>query len=232
MIINTRPEKLSRDLNYLAKSIDIELTNIPLTEVKIKDFLTQDEIELLKKISTFEGIVFTSSSACKYGIKKIQDFMEIDDLRSSIYAIGPATKKELAEHGLESFLPKEFNSKGIYKMLQDHRVDNILLVCGTNNEAILEEYFNRKIPKLEAYDVIPLKFNIAKLRVIPKASSLLIFNLATFKLIEDEVEDLSKKNFTWICASQRIGDYIRNRKAGTVVVSATPSNEDMLKSFI
>jgi hypothetical protein len=59
MIINTRPEKLSRDLNYLAKSIDIELTNIPLTEVKIKDFLTQDEIELLKKISTFEGIVFT-----------------------------------------------------------------------------------------------------------------------------------------------------------------------------
>ena len=117
-------------------------------------------------------------------------------------------------------------------MLQDHRIDNILLVCGTNNEAILEEYFNRKIPKLEAYDVIPLKFNIAKLRVIPKASSLLIFNLATFKLIEDEVEDLSKKNFTWICASQRIGEYIENRKAGTVVVSATPSNEDMLKSCI
>lgn len=230
MIINTRPEKLSRNLNYLAKSIDIELINIPLTEVQIKDFLTHDEIEILKKITTYDGIVFTSSSACKYGIKKIQDFMEIDNLQSSIYAIGPATQKELAEHGLESFLPKEFNSQGIYEMLQNHKVDNILLVCGTNNESILEDYFNRKIPKLEAYNVIPLKFNIAKLRNIPKASRVLIFNLATFKLIEDEVEDLSNKNFTWICASQRIGDYINKTNAGNVIVSATPSNEDMLKS--
>ena len=109
MIVNTRPEKLSRDLNYFAQSNQIELTNIPLTEISIREALSQEEIEHLTKIELFDGIVFTSSSACKYGLRKIQDFMEIADIKSSIFAIGPATKNELNEHGLEAFMPEEYN---------------------------------------------------------------------------------------------------------------------------
>ena len=228
MIVNTRPEKLSRDLNYFAQSNQIELTNIPLTEISIREALSQEEIEHLTKIESFDGIVFTSSSACKYGLRKIQDFMEIADIKSSIFAIGPATKNELKEHGLEAFMPEEFNSKGMFELLTKHGMKNILLVCGTNNENLLERHFNKILPKLEAYNMNPLEYNIGKLKSLPKNSMLLIFNLATFKLIEQNFENLNDRNFVWICASQRIADYVDSKKCGKTLVAKSPTYEDML----
>ena len=228
MIVNTRPEKLSRDLNYFAQSKQIELMNIPLTEISIREALSQEEIEHLTKIESFDGIVFTSSSACKYGLRKIQDFMEIADIKSSIFAIGPATKNELKEHGLEAFMPKEFNSKGMFELLTKHGMKNILLVCGTNNENLLERHFNKILPKLEAYNMNPLEYNIGKLKSLPKNSVLLIFNLATFKLIEQNFENLNDRNFVWICASQRIADYVDSKKYGKTLVAKSPTYEDML----
>ena len=228
MIVNTRPEKLSRDLNYFAQSNQIELTNIPLTKISIREALSQEEIEHLTKIESFDGIVFTSSSACKYGLRKIQDFMEIAEIKSSIFAIGPATKTELKEHGLEAFMPAEFNSKGMFELLMKHEIKNILLVCGTNNENLLENHFNQALPKLEAYNVKPLEYNIGKLKSLPKKSVLLIFNLATFKLIEQNFENLSEKNFVWICASQRIADYVESMKCGKTIIAKSPTYEDML----
>ena len=228
MIVNTRPEKLSRDLNYFAQSNQIELTNIPLTEISIREALSQEEIEHLTKIESFDGIVFTSSSACKYGLRKIQDFMEIADIKSSIFAIGPATKNELKEHGLESFMPEEFNSKGMFELLTKHGMKNILLVCGTNNENLLERHFNKILPKLEAYNMNPLEYNIGKLKSLPKNSVLLIFNLATFKLIEQNFENLNDRNFVWICSSQRIADYVDSKKCGKTLVAKSPTYEDML----
>jgi len=228
MIVNTRPEKLSRDLNYFAQSNQIELTNIPLTEISIREALSQEEIEHLTKIESFDGIVFTSSSACKYGLRKIQDFMEIADIKSSIFAIGPATKNELKEHGLEAFMPEEFNSKGMFELLMKHGMKNILLVCGTNNENLLERHFKKALPKLEAYNVNPLEYNIGKLKSLPKNSVLLIFNLATFKLIEESFENLSDSNFVWICASQRIADYVDSKQCGKTLIAKSPTYEDML----
>ena len=228
MIVNTRPEKLSRDLNYFAQSNQIELTNIPLTEISIRKSLSQEEIEHLTKIESFDGIVFTSSSACKYGLRKIQDFMEIADIKSSIFAIGPATKNELKEHGLEAFMPEEFNSKGMFELLTKHGMKKILLVCGTNNENLLERHFNKILPKLEAYNMNPLEYNIGKLKSLPKNSVLLIFNLATFKLIEQNFENLNDRNFVWICASQRIADYVDSKKCGKTLVAKSPTYEDML----
>ena len=229
MIVNTRPEKLSRDLNYFAQSNQIELTNIPLTEISIRKSLSQEEIEHLTKIELFDGIVFTSSSACKYGLRKIQDFMEIAEIKSSIFAIGPATKNELKEHGLEAFMPEEYNSKGMFELLMKHEMKNILLVCGTNNENLLEDHFNQILPKLEAYNVNPLEYNIGKLKSLPKKSVFLIFNLVTFKLIEQNFESLSERNFIWICASQRIADYVDTLKCGKTFIAKSPTYEDMLK---
>ena len=229
MIVNTRPEKLSRDLNYFAQSNQIELTNIPLTEISIREALSQEEIEHLTKIELFDGIVFTSSSACKYGLRKIQDFMEIAEIKSSIFAIGPATKNELKEHGLEAFMPEEYNSKGMFELLMKHEMKNILLVCGTNNENLLEDHFNQILPKLEAYNVNPLEYNIGKLKSLPKKSVFLIFNLATFKLIEQNFENLRERNFIWICASQRIADYVDTLKCGKTFIAKSPTYEDMLK---
>ena len=184
--------------------------------------------EYLTKIESFDGIVFTSSSACKYGLRKIQDFMEIADIKSSIFAIGPATKNELKEHGLEAFMPEEFNSKGMFELLTKHGMKNILLVCGTNNENLLERHFNKILPKLEAYNMNPLEYNIGKLKSLPKNSVLLIFNLATFKLIEQNFENLNDRNFVWICASQRIADYVDSKKCGKTLVAKSPTYEDML----
>ena len=228
MIVNTRPEKLSRDLNYFAQSNQIELMNIPLTEISIREALSQEEIEHLTKIESFDGIVFTSSSACKYGLRKIQDFMEIADIKSSIFAIGPATKNELKEHGLEAFMPEEFNSKAMFELLTKHGMKNILLVCGTNNENLLEDHFKKVLPKLEAYNVNPLEYNIGKLKSLPKNSVLLIFNLATFKLIEESFENLSDSHFIWICASQRIADYVDSKQCGKTLIAKSPTYEDML----
>ena len=228
MIVNTRPEKLSRDLNYFAQSNQIELMNIPLTEISIREALSQEEIEHLTKIESFDGIVFTSSSACKYGLRKIQDFMEIADIKSSIFAIGPATKNELKEHGLEAFMPEEFNSKAMFELLMKHEMKNILLVCGTNNENLLEGHFKKVLPKIEAYNVNPLEYNIGKLKSLPKNSVLLIFNLATFKLIEESFENLSDSNFVWICASQRIADYVDSKKCGKTLVAKSPTMSFLL----
>ncbi|MEK9650151.1 MAG: uroporphyrinogen-III synthase [Gammaproteobacteria bacterium] len=232
MIINTRPEKLSRELNYFAQSNNIEVTNIPLTEIRSKDGLSNDEIEALTKIETFDGIVFTSISACKYGLRKIQDFIEIAEIKSSIFAIGPATRKALVEHGLEAQIPEIYNSEGLAGLLINHGVKNILLVCGTNSESLLEDYLNKKIPKLEAYHISPLRSNINKIRELQKKSVILIFNLATFKLVEACYGDLENKNFIWICASQRIADYIDATNFGRTVVAKTPAHQDMLMAAI
>ena len=126
-------------------------------------------------------------------------------------------------------MPEEFNSKGMFELLTKHGMKNILLVCGTNNGNLLERHFNKILPKLEAYNMNPLEYNIGKLKSLPKNSVLLIFNLATFKLIEQNFENLNDRNFVWICSSQRIADYVDSKKCGKTLVAKSPTYEDMLK---
>ena len=132
------------------------------------------------------------------------------------------------KYHLSSIQHSSSNSiSGLSGTLTLHR-GMLYLFLVPNNENLLERHFNKILPKLEAYNMNPLEYNIGKLKSLPKNSVLLIFNLATFKLIEQNFENLNDRNFVWICASQRIADYVDSKKCGKTLVAKSPTYEDML----
>ena len=49
MIINTRPEKQARRLGYKIEQAELNYSNIPITDITQRNFLSKDEISNLKK---------------------------------------------------------------------------------------------------------------------------------------------------------------------------------------
>ena len=50
MIINTRPEKQARRLGYKIEQAELNYSNIPITDITQRNFLSKDEISNLKKV--------------------------------------------------------------------------------------------------------------------------------------------------------------------------------------
>jgi len=110
--------------NFLPKS---GICNIPLFSI--------DKIEHADLSGGKEIVIFQSPSAVK-------NFSFLEKLADKkIIAMGPGTQKALQEKGLDSTLPKNYNSAGIIEYLEsDFDDNNVLIVKGENGVNDIEEY--------------------------------------------------------------------------------------------
>ncbi len=134
MIINTRPHKQARKLSYKLEALNIEHTSFPLSDIKQRKNLTSADIEILKDIHTFDGIAFTSAAAVKYGIKIVQDFISLEECNAKFLAVGPSTQENLSNHGLNSLIPKEFQSEGLGLLMQDEGLKRVIIFSNSWSE--------------------------------------------------------------------------------------------------
>ena len=78
--------------------------------------------------------------------------LEIKDKK--IIAMGPGTQKALQEKGLDSTLPKNYNSAGIIEYLEsDFDDNNVLIVKGENGVNDIEEHINKYGGNVESISV-------------------------------------------------------------------------------
>ena len=110
--------------NFLSKP---GINNIPL--------FTINKIEHTDLSSGKKIVIFQSPSAVK-------NYSFLDKLANKkIIAMGPGTQKALQEKGLDSALPKNYNSAGIIEYLESNfNANNVLIIKGENGVNDIEEH--------------------------------------------------------------------------------------------
>jgi len=110
--------------NFLSKP---GINNIPLFAI--------NKIEHADLSSGKKIVIFQSPSAVK-------NYSFLDKLANKkIIAMGPGTQKALQEKGLDSTLPKNYNSAGIIEYLESNfNVNNVLIIKGENGVNDIEEH--------------------------------------------------------------------------------------------
>ena len=229
MIINTRPHKQARKLSYKLEALNFEHASFPLSDIKQRKNLTSGDIEILKDIHTFDGIAFTSAAAVMYGIKIVQDFISLEECN----AVGPSTQENLLNHGLDSLIPREFQSEGLGLLMQDERLKRVIIFSNSWSEKSILSNEETEVVYVASHD---LEINYEMVKNLQKEleSSENIVFIYSANIFDALTANLSKKalsNTTWIIPSTRIANHV-SKVSSKIVQASSAIDEDMIDACI
>ena len=233
MIINTRPHKQARKLSYKLEALNIEHTSFPLSDIKQRKNLTSADIEILKDIHTFDGIAFTSAAAVKYGIKIVQDFISLEECNAKFLAVGPSTQENLSNHGLNSLIPKEFQSEGLGLLMQDEGLKKVIIFSNSWSEKSISSNEETEVVYIASHDLEINHEMVMNLQKELELSENIVFIYST-NIFDALTADLSKKalsSTTWIIPSTRIANHV-SKVSGKIVQASSAIDEDMIDACI
>ena len=234
MIINTRPEEVSKKINELCVQEKIECKHIHMSRIEFLSGTKKQQIcrKVIKNIHTFSNIIFTSQASAKFGSKLFNSNPDLLNSKQNIFSIGDATKKILIDHGFKSITPSNKSSQGIIDLIKEKFPGKNLIFCGENSNMNLQNAFKENMNEVVCYKLI---FDINKLQNVPKSSAIiLIYNFLTFEFIyKNLVKDLIE-NKSFVLASERIKSEVskivdESEILNKIYVSKSYRDEDMLE---
>jgi uroporphyrinogen-III synthase len=121
MIINTRPEEVSKKIIELCEQEKIECRHLHMSRVEFLSGAKKQQIcrEVIKNIHTFSNIIFTSQASAKFGSKLFNSHPSLLNSKQNIFSIGDATKKILIDHGFKPITPSNKSSQGIIDLIKE-----------------------------------------------------------------------------------------------------------------
>ena len=234
MIINTRPEEVSKKIIELCEQEKIKSKHIHMSRIEFLSGTKKQQIceEVIKNIHTFSNIIFTSQASAKFGSKLFNSNPDLLNSKQNIFSIGDATKKILIDHGFKSITPSNKSSHGIIDLIKEKFPGKNLIFCGENSNMNLQNAFKENMNEVVCYKLI---FDINQLRDVPKSSAvILIYNFLTFEFIYKNLVGNLIENKSFVLASERIKSEISKIVEDTeilnkIYVSKSYMDEDMLK---
>ena len=204
MIINTRPEEVSKKIIELFKQEKIECKHIHMSRIEILSGIKKQQIcrEVIKNIHTFSNIIFTSQASAKFGSKLFNSNPGLLNSKQNIFSVGDATKKILIDHGFKSITPTNKSSQGIIDLIKEKFPGKNLIFCGENSNMNLQNAFKENMNEVVCYKLI---FDENQLQDVPKSSAvILIYNFLTFEFIYKNLGENLIENKSFVLASERI----------------------------
>jgi len=233
MIINTRPEEVSKKINELCVQEKIECKHIHMSRIEFLSGTKKQQIykEVIKNIHTFSNIIFTSQASAKFGSNL---FNSNPDLLNSknIFSVGDATRKILIDHGFKSITPSNKSSQGIIDLIKEKFPGRNLIFCGENSNMNLQNALKENMNEVVCYKLI---FDKNQLQDVPKSSAvILIYNFLTFEFIYKNLVGSLIENKSFVLASERIKSEVSKIVEETeilskIYVSKSYIDEDMLE---
>jgi len=204
MIINTRPEEVSKKIIELFEQEKIECKHIHMSRIEILSGIKKQQIcrEVIKNIHTFSNIIFTSQASAKFGSKLFNSNPGLLNSKQNIFSVGDATKKILIENGFKSITPSNKSSQGIIDLIKEKFPGKNLIFCGENSNMNLQNAFKENMNEVVCYKLI---FDENQLQDVPKSSAvILIYNFLTFEFIYKNLVGSLMENKSFVLASERI----------------------------
>lgn len=204
MIINTRPEEVSKKIIELFEQEKIECKHIHMSRIEILSGIKKQQIcrEVIKNIHTFSNIIFTSQASAKFGSKLFNSNPGLLNSKQNIFSVGDATKKILIDHGFKSITPTNKSSQGIIDLIKEKFPGKNLIFCGENSNMNLQNAFKENMNEVVCYKLI---FDENQLQDVPKSSAvILIYNFLTFEFIYKNLGGNLIENKSFVLASERI----------------------------
>jgi uroporphyrinogen-III synthase len=95
MIINTRPEEVSKKIIELCEQEKIECRHIHMSRIEFLSGIKKQQIcqEVIKNIHTFSNIIFTSQASAKFGSELFNAHPGILNSKQNIFSVGMLLKK-------------------------------------------------------------------------------------------------------------------------------------------
>ena len=176
MIINTRPEEVSKKIIELFEQEKIECKHIHMSRIEFLSGTKKQQIyrEVIKNIDTFSNIIFTSQASAKFGSDLFNTNPNLLNSKQNIFSVGDATKKILIDHGFKSITPTNKSSQGIIDLIKEKFPGKNLIFCGENSNMNLQNAFKENMNEVVCYKLI---FDKNQLQDVPKSSAvILIYN--------------------------------------------------------
>jgi uroporphyrinogen-III synthase len=234
MIINTRPEEVSKKIIELFEQEKIECKHIHMSRIEILSGIKKQQIcrEVIKNIHTFANIIFTSQTSAKFGSKLFNSNPGLLNSKQNIFSVGDATKKILIDHGFKSITPTNKSSQGIIDLIKEKFPGKNLIFCGENSNMNLQNAFKENMNEVVCYKLI---FDKNQLQDVPKSSAvILIYNFLTFEFIYKNLVGGLIENKSFVLASERIKSEVskiveEKEILNKIYVSKSYMDEDMLE---
>lgn len=234
MIINTRPEEVSKKIIELFEQEKIECKHIHMSRIEILSGIKKQQIcrEVIKNIHTFSNIIFTSQASAKFGSKLFNSNPGLLNSKQNIFSVGDATKKILIDHGFKSITPTNKSSQGIIDLIKEKFPGKNLIFCGENSNMNLQNAFKENMNEVVCYKLI---FDENQLQDVPKSSAvILIYNFLTFEFIYKNLVRNLIENKSFVLASERIKSEVSKIVEDTeilnkIYVSKSYMDVDMLE---
>jgi uroporphyrinogen-III synthase len=234
MIINTRPEEVSKKIIELCVQEKVESRHIHMSRIEFLSGTKKQQIcqEVIKNIHTFSNIIFTSQASAKFGSELFNTNPGILNPKQTIFSVGDATKKILIDDGFKPITPSNKSSQGIVDLIEEKFPGKNLIFCGENSNMNLQNAFKENMNEVICYKLI---FDINQLQEVPKSSAvILIYNFLTFEFIYRNLKKGLIENKLFVLASNRIKSKVLKLVGETgipnkVYIAKSHIDEDMLE---
>ncbi len=236
-VLITRPEHQSERLALALENFGAEVLKFPtLNIIPLKD--TTNIVEIGKSINKYDILIFISANA----VLNALSYWDVSIIRSTIIAMGSATKQALEKAGIEHCVMPEppFTSESLLRIpeLQQIQGKNVLLVTGEGGRPFLETELNERgasVTRLVVYA-----------RQCPESSPALLENFwagdicriiicTSFESVENLIAltpihlHSHLKNTPLLVVSPRIEELVSSKnKFKQIVVSENASDEAIL----
>ncbi len=161
-IVITRPLEDEKTFSKQLEEINIQIFLYPTIQIK-KNTLTGVEKEAVKKLDTFDWILFTSKNGVRYLLDVLDGLGVNPSLlnHKKIGAVGPKTAEELKANGLTvDFMPAQFTTEALAKEFPEVKAQNILLPRADIASETLTKLLTRRGAKVTNIPIYKTEYRV------------------------------------------------------------------------
>ena len=201
-IVVTRSREQASDFAELLEVNGAEVVQFPTIDV-VPPKTWKGLDSAIKRISSFNWIVFTSVNGVKYFVERLKkNKKDLRDLKGiKVCAIGPSTAEELSSFGIApDFVPKEYRAEGIIKGIGKGGIKGkrILIPRAEVAREILPEELKKKGAKVTiavAYRSIKPKGNTEKIINLLRDKKIAMVTFTSSSTVKNFVEMFEKEDY-------------------------------------
>lgn len=164
-VLNTRPARQAAALTLRLQAAGAQVSELALIQIVPLDLLP-DKKRLLLDLDRYDGLIFVSANAARYGLDAAADYWPQWPHRLPAFAVGERTAALLRAAGLTVMVPAQADSEGLLALpaLQDVRGRKFLLWRGEGGRELLAETLRARGATLDVLELYRREFPSAASR--------------------------------------------------------------------
>ena len=239
-VLVTRPAGQSDELCASLQAQGLQPVVCPLIEIEPLAQPDALQRQSLLALNEYQHLVFVSANAVRHGMRWIEDYWPQLPLDLNWYAVGEASARELASHGVTVQRPEaEMNSEGLLELasLQAVKKQKVLIIKGEGGRELIRETLEQRGARVEDLNTYrrhcPGLASGELYGIIEKHHCRLLLlssgeGLHNMVSLLNEAELQQVQQLSVVVPGARVAAIARTSGFSHIIASASAADEDML----